>query len=174
MPTTGVAEIGVLERAFNTMGGSLQRSQSDLAHLLAEQAALRRIATLVAQATPPENVFPAVNEEVARLLGVDATRLMRYEADGTATVVASSGEETVIPAGTRITLEGRNVAALVRRSARPVRIDSFADAPGSLAAVLREDGVQSGVGAPVTVEGRLWGAMVAYSMADEPLASGTE
>ncbi len=174
MPTTGVAEIGVLERAFNSMGSSLQRSQSDLAQLLAEQAALRRVATLVAQATPPEDVFPAVNEEVARLLGVDATRLMRYEADETATVVASSGEETVIPAGTRVTLEGRNVAALVRGSGQPVRIDSFADAPGPLAAVLHEHGVDSAVGAPVTVEGRLWGAMVAYSMANEPLASGTE
>jgi signal transduction histidine kinase len=174
MPETGVGEIGGLQRAFNSMGNSLHRSQAELAGLLAEQAALRRVATLVAQATPPEAVFPAVNEEVARLLGVDATRLMRYEADGTATVVASWGEETVIPAGTRIALAGRNVAAIVRSSGRPVRIDSFADAPGPLSATLREHGVQSAVGAPVTVEGRLWGAMVAYSMANEPLPSGTE
>jgi len=173
MPDTGVAEIGALQRAFNTMGSSLQRSQSDLADLVAEQAALRRVATLVAQATPPEKVFPAVNEEVGCLLAVDGTRLIRYEADGTATIIASWGEP-IIPAGTRITLEGRNIAALVRSSGQPVRIDSFADATGPLAAIMRDHHVRRAVGAPITVEGRLWGAINAFSMAKEPLPSGTE
>src|ERR1700682_1872892 len=69
MPATGVAEIGVLEKSFNTMASSLQHSQSGLANLLEEQAALRRVATLIAGGSPPEKVFPAVNEEAARLLG---------------------------------------------------------------------------------------------------------
>ena len=174
MPATGVAEIGALERSFNTMAGSLQRSQAELEGLLDEQAALRRVATLVAQATPPEKVFPAVSEEVARLLGVDGTRMMRYEADGTVTIMAGSGEPAIIPAGTRIALEGRNIAALVRSTSTPARVDSFADAPGPLAAIHRDHGVRSGVGAPITVEGRLWGVMVAFSMATEPLPPGTE
>jgi signal transduction histidine kinase len=174
MPTTGVAEIGVLEKSFNTMASSLQRSQSELASLLDEQAALRRVATLVAEGTPPEKVFPAVNEEVARLLDVDGTRLMRYEADGTATFVASWGEPTIVPAGTRITLDGHNIGSLVRSSGRPARIEDYADAPGSAAAIAREGGVRSAVGAPITVEGRLWGAMVAFSKADKPLPSGIE
>jgi signal transduction histidine kinase len=174
MPTTGVAEIGVLQKSFNTMASSLQRSQSGLANLLEEQAALRRVATLVAEGTPPEKVFPAVNEEVARLLDVDGTRLMRYEADGTATFVASWGEPAIVPAGTRITLDGRNIGSLVRSSGRPARIEDYADAPGSAAAIARERGVRSAVGAPITVEGRLWGAMVAFSMADRPLPSGIE
>jgi signal transduction histidine kinase len=174
VPTTGVAEIGVLEKSFNTMAGSLQRSQSELANLLVEQAALRRVATLVAEGTPPEKVFPAVNEEVGRLLDVDGTRLMRYEADGTATFVASWGEPTIVPAGTRITLDGRNIGSLVRSSGRPARIEDYADAPGSAAAIARERGVRSAVGAPITVEGRLWGAMVAFSKADKPLPSGIE
>ncbi|MDT4893761.1 MAG: hypothetical protein QOE97_2796, partial [Pseudonocardiales bacterium] len=174
VPTTGVAEIGVLEKSFNTMASSLQRSQSELANLLEEQAALRRVATLVAEGTPPEKVFPAVNEEVARLLDVDGTRLMRFEADGTATFVASWGEPTIVPAGTRITLDGRNIGSLVRSSGRSARIENYADAPGSAAAIARERGVRSAVGAPITVEGRLWGAMVAFSKADEPLPSGIE
>jgi signal transduction histidine kinase len=174
VPTTGVAEIGVLEKSFNTMAGSLQRSQSELADLLEEQAALRRVATLVAEGTPPEKVFPAVNAEVARLLDVDGTRLMRYEADGTATFVASWGEPTIVPAGTRITLDGRNIGSLVRSSGGPARIEDYADAPGSAAAIARERGVRSAVGAPITVEGRLWGAMVAFSKADKPLPSGIE
>jgi signal transduction histidine kinase len=174
MPTTGVAEIGVLEKSFNTMASSLQRSQSELANLLDEQAALRRVATLVAEGTPPEKIFPAVNEEVARLLDVDDTRLMRYEVDGTATFVASWGEPTIVPAGTRITLNGRNIGSLVRNSGRPARIEDYEDAPGSVAAIAGEGGVRSAAGAPIRVEGRLWGAMAAFSKADKPLPSGIE
>src|SRR6202165_3568665 len=62
MPTTGVAEIGVLEKSFNTMASSLQHSQSGLANLLEEQAALRRVATLVAEGTPPEKALPGGHE----------------------------------------------------------------------------------------------------------------
>jgi signal transduction histidine kinase len=174
IPTTGVAEIGVLEESFNTMAGSLQQSRAELAALLEEQGALRRVATVVAEGTPPEKVFPAVNEEVARLLDVDGTRLMRYEADGTATIVASWGEPTLVPAGTSIILDGRNISSLVRSSGRPARIDSYEDAPGPLAAIARESGVRSTVGAPIVVEGRLWGALSAFSKADEPLPAGIE
>jgi len=174
MPTTGVAEIGVLEKSFNTMAGSLQRSQSELADLLAEQAALRRIATVVAEGTPPEKVFPAVTEEVARLLDVGGTRLMRYETDGTATIVASWGEPTIVPVATRITLEGHNIGSLVRSGGKPARIEDYEDAPGSAAAIAREGGIRSTVGAPIMVEGRLWGAMSGFTKADEPLASGIE
>jgi signal transduction histidine kinase len=167
MSTTGVAEIGVLEKSFNTMASSL-------ANLLEEQAALRRVATLVAESTPPEKVFPAVNEEVARLLGVDGTRLMRYEADGTATIVASWGEPTIVPAGTRIALDGRNIASLVRSSGGPARIEDYEDASGSVASIARGGGVRSAVGAPITVDGRLWGAMTAFSLSKKPLPSGIE
>jgi len=139
------------------MASSLQRSQSELANLLEEQAALRRVATLVAEGTPPEKVFPTVNEEVARLLDVDGTRLVRYEADGTATIVASWGEPTIVPAGTRIALDGRNIASLVRSSGRPARIEDYENAPGSVAAIARERGVRSAVGAPITVEGVIAG-----------------
>jgi signal transduction histidine kinase len=99
---------------------------------------------------------------------------MRYEADGTATFVASWGEPTIVPAGTRITLDGHNIGSLVRSSGGPARIEDYADAPGSAAAIARERGVRSAVGAPITVEGRLWGAMVAFSKADKPLPSGIE
>jgi signal transduction histidine kinase len=174
MPTTGIAEIGVLEKSFNTMASSLQRSQSELANLLEEQAALRRVATLVAEGTPPEKIFPAVNEEVARLLDVDGTRLMRYEVDGTATFVASWGEPTIAPAGTRIALDGRSIGSLVRSSGGSARIEDYEDAPGSLAAIARERGVRSAIGAPITVEGRLWGVMTAFSKADQPLPPGIE
>ena len=42
-----------------------------------EQAALRRVATLVARAATPERVFAAVTEEAGRLLGADQATMSR-------------------------------------------------------------------------------------------------
>jgi len=61
------------------------------ARLIEEQAALRRVATLVARGAAPEAVFAAVTEELVRLLGVDVATMCRYEPDGTFTVVGSAG-----------------------------------------------------------------------------------
>jgi signal transduction histidine kinase len=133
------------------------------------------VATLVARQSRPAEVFAAVTEEVGRLLQVDDTKLIRYEPDGTAIVVASWGElDGVISVGARWTLEGESVSALVLRTGRPARIDDYADAPGSLAALLRECGIRSAVATPIVVEGRLWGAMIAGSLEAEPLPVTTE
>jgi HAMP domain-containing protein len=69
LPETSAGEIGELERAFNTMGGSLETSRDELTRVLEEQAALRRVATLVARGIPPVEIFSAVAEEIGRLLG---------------------------------------------------------------------------------------------------------
>jgi len=139
-----------------------------------EQAALRRVATLVAKGAAPEDVFDAVTAEMHLLLGADNTRLLRYEPDGTATVVATcSSPGLEIPVGTRDSLDGLNVAAAVRRTGSPARVDSVEGPPGSFADVLRRLGLHSAVGAPVTVEGRLWGVMVA-AWRQRPPASGLE
>ena len=98
-------------------------SRDEEVRLLAEeQAALRRVATLVAREPSPEAVFAAVAEEVGRLLGVENTLEYRFEADGAATVVAIWGEPDVgVPIGTRVTLEWESVAARVHRTGRPAR-----------------------------------------------------
>ena len=57
-------------------------SRAALARLAEEQAALRRVATLVARGAAPEEVFAAVAEEVGQLLPVDSATLCRYESDG--------------------------------------------------------------------------------------------
>jgi signal transduction histidine kinase len=175
MPETGPGEIGGLERAFNTMAGSLESSRQELHQILEEQAALRRVATLVAKGVSPTKVFAAVAEEVGRLLGAPSTRLLRYEADRTACVVAAWSETGIdIPVGSRLPLEGDNVAGSVLRTGHVARMDSFEDAPGPLAAQLRKLGIRSAVGAPIVVEDRLWGAMIADWMQPEPLPGGTE
>ena len=162
MPETGIAEIGVLERSFNTMGGALEESRDELRRRAEEQGALRRIATLVARGVPPPEVFSAVAAEVGALLGAQSTRVMRYEADHSATVIASRSEPGAeIEVGERFTLEGENVAAAVLRTGRPARMSSFEGADGSIAAVLRRLGISATVGAPISVEGRLWGVVIA-------------
>ena len=100
MPTTGVAEIGQLEGAFNDMAGSLERHRDDLAELAAEQAALRRVATLVARGVSPDDLFTRVAEEVGTLLGADLTTMVRFGTDR-AELVAAAGDTTgLVPVGT--------------------------------------------------------------------------
>jgi PAS domain S-box-containing protein len=151
------------------------QARADVRRLADEQAALRRVATLVAREPPPAEVFAAVAEELGRILGVDAVRMMRYETDGTVSVVAGWGEPpTAMPAGTRLPLGGHNVASLVLQTGRPARIDDYAESTGSVGAAVRPLGIRSAVGTPIVVEGRLWGVTIAASSRAEPQPAGTE
>jgi signal transduction histidine kinase len=139
-----------------------------------EQAALRRVATLVARAALPAEVLSAVTEEAGRLLGTDYATMKRYGPDATVTVVATwSSTGAVYPVGIRTRLGGRNMSTLVFQTRQPARIDDYAAASGPIAVDVREAGVRAAVGVPVRVEGRLWGVMIVESRA-EPLPAGTE
>jgi signal transduction histidine kinase len=141
-----------------------------------EQAALRRLAMLVAEGAAPETVLTAVAREVGRLLGVEYTAMTRYDPDGFREVVAAwSNSGPSFPIGTRTKLGGRNVTTLVFQTGRPARIDNYASqASGPIAeAAVSEFGSVAAVGAPISVEGRLWGVMVLDSRS-EPLPPGTE
>jgi PAS domain S-box-containing protein len=144
--------------------------------LAEEQAALRRIATLVAGEAPPSSVFEQVTAEVARLLQVPSASVLRYEAHGHATVVGSWRDAglTGMPLGASVALEGDSVVARVHRSGHPERIDDYEDAPGALAEHLRAIGYRSSVAAPVAVGGRVWGVLVASTTRSEPLVAGSE
>ena len=127
-----------------------------------EQAALRRVATLVARGASPTEVFAAVTEEAGRLLGADSTTTARYDPDSAIRVVASCcSTAAAFPVGTSARLGGRNVATLVFQTGRAARIDDYSSASGPVAQVHREFGLRAAVGVPVIVEGRLWGVMVA-------------
>jgi signal transduction histidine kinase len=152
-----------------------QRAARRSARLADEQAALRRVATLVARGDAPPEVFAAVAREVGLLLGVDATHMARYEPDGTATVVAAwSPAADQVPTGIRVDLEGESVAGLVFRTGRPARIRGYEHAPGPTAALDRELGLRSSVGAPVVVDQRRWGVMIASSKRDRSLPADAE
>jgi signal transduction histidine kinase len=140
-----------------------------------EQTALRRVATLVARGVPPNELFAAVTEAVVRVLPVDFARMGRYESERTITFVAAAGRsDALFPAGTRLTLGGKNVSTMVAETGRPARMDTYADASGPIGRAVRETGFDSAVGTPITVEGRLWGVMVVGSALDEPMRADTE
>jgi PAS domain S-box-containing protein len=139
-----------------------------------EQAALRRVATLVARETAPDAVFAAVGREVGEVLGVDATHLGRYDADGTVVSVAQWGSYAGVEIGARFPLEGDSVSARVLRTGRPARMDDYGDAPGVIAATIRQIGIRFSIGVPISVQGRTWGVMIATSKAAEPFPAETE
>jgi GAF domain-containing protein len=170
--------LGVWEAAARAAAGAEVLTAVGLSKQIAEeQAALRRVATLVARATPPAEVFAAVTAEVGRLLKVDFTVLIRYDPDSTVTIIGtwtSTGAAAPTPVGTRLELGGRNVTSLVSQTGSPARMDDYADVSGALGEAGRGWGFRSAVGAPIRVEGRLWGVMtVAYTRA-EPLPADTE
>ena len=152
-------------------------SRAALTRLAEEQAALRRIATLVAHGLPPEKVFAAVSEEIARLLPVNVVGIIRYDPDGMFTYVAARGKavDYVPPVGSRWMLGGHNLGTLVFDTGRPARLDQYVDnSSGPASYVVRKMGYNTAVGAPVIVEGRLWGLIGASSTLEQPLPPDTE
>ena len=121
-----------------------------------EQAALRRVATLVAQEATPDAVFAAVVREVGEVLAVEATHLGRYDSDGTVVSVAHWGAHPGVEVGARFPLEGDNVSVRVLRSASSARMDGYEDAPGVIAETIQQMGIRFSIGVPISVSGRTW------------------
>ncbi|HEY4024340.1 MAG TPA: GAF domain-containing sensor histidine kinase [Pseudonocardiaceae bacterium] len=142
-----------------------------------EQAALRRIATLVARVAAPEEIFAAVTAEVGRVFGADITGICRFDGDGTAVAVgewAGSADGVTFPVGTRVRLGGHNVLTLVFRTGKPARVDDVNEATGELAAFAHARGFGSVVAAPISVEGSLWGVVTAISKSWRSLPDDAE
>jgi signal transduction histidine kinase len=152
-------------------------SRDELGVVAELQASLRRIATLVARGVPPSEVFSAVVGEVSRCLGVHHSVLFRYEPDGTAYLVADRDDDPGMknmPVGERFSLDGESVTAMIFRTGRAARMVSYENAPGSVAARMRDLGLRTAVGAPIVVDGRLWGAATVGWSRAEPLPPDTE
>ena len=151
------------------------QARDDLHALADEQAALRRVATLVAAGAEPQAVFDAVCEETGRLLGATSTNLAHFTSDRfNLTIAGWSLRDTHIPTGTRLPLGGDTINTLVQRTGAPARFDSYVGAGGELAALIRERGIHAEVGAPVIVDGQVWGGLIAGWDVPEPATAGTE
>ncbi|HUE26843.1 MAG TPA: GAF domain-containing protein, partial [Solirubrobacteraceae bacterium] len=156
------------------MADSPDSRRDCLVELADEQAALRRVATLVARGAPADKLFATVTEEAARLLPVDFASLGRYESDNTMTAVAVWTSEDHGPlVGRRWELGGENASTLVRRTGAPIRMDCYDDPSGELGDTRNALGIRTAVAAPIAVEGQLWGVLMAASTLEQPLPPET-
>jgi signal transduction histidine kinase len=173
-----VVALGVFLVAAVVVGELAARSRREAleaARLSEEQSALRRVATLVAQAGPPSEVFEAVTREVGLLCAADLARMERYEQDGTVTGVAAWGRMPAeLAVGTRFHLDGLSIARGVQQTGGPVRVDSFGQDTGAIAREARAVGIRSSVGCPIVVAGRLWGVIAASRKREEPFPPDTD
>jgi signal transduction histidine kinase len=154
------------------MAISNANARVEVERLAEEQAALRRVATIVAQESPPEEVFATVAEEVGLLLGSEGAVIQRFEAGGYATVVGSWRKAFAV--GTRLELDGNSVTGLVHRTQGPARLDDSELGSGPLAAGALELGLRSAVGSPIVVNGRLWGAISAAASSAQLIPADAE
>ncbi|HEX7144181.1 MAG TPA: GAF domain-containing protein, partial [Gaiellaceae bacterium] len=151
-------------------------SEARAGELADEQAALRRVATLVAEGAAPTEVFDAVIAEVGQLLGAAQVGLARYENEHEISVLAIRGQSPeVLRAGVRLPLDGDSVNARILRTGRSARLNFAEDGNGSIAEVLRRDNVNATVGAPIVVDGAVWGMVGAsWRGHDQPPADAEE
>lgn len=144
-------------------------AHAELERFAARQAALRRVAELVAGGAALDEVFDAVATEASNILGESAADLFRY--DGThCTVVATC--RSSVPVGFRSRADGDSAGARVMRARRPCRFPTLADT-GS-ADLAREFGVGALVAVPIFVEGQLWGGLSTTTRGDPPRADAED
>ena len=158
---------------------SLDNAQvyAEFRRVAGEQAALRRVATLVARAAPSQEVFTAVAEEVGRLLAADSAILVRYDPPDLeiAGTWMRTGTSAPTPVGGRLPLGGDNVTTLVYQTGRPARIDYDDAISGTIGHVASRDWrLRTSVAGPVSIEDRTWGAMVVGFTHPEHLPENTE
>ncbi|WP_432841367.1 AAA family ATPase [Dactylosporangium sp. CA-092794] len=118
-----------------------------------EQAALRRVATLVARGALPDLVFAAVAEEVGALFGAGTTAIVRFEPDREVTVMGSYRLDRSAP-GWRGKPDAHSAIASVQVTGQAARD-------------------RSGIASPIVVQGQVWGAMGVTSQG-ELLSQDTE
>jgi signal transduction histidine kinase len=176
-------EIGLLEEMARVtaiamrMLSVLDAEREENERLAGEQAALRRVAMLVASGPAPSAVFAAVAEEVGHIMpAADFTMVGRYDTDRAVEVVGGwsrTGGHVLV--GRRSKLGGRNVSTLVFEVSQPARVDYLLpEGDDAVTVAARELGMRSAAGAPIIVEGRLWGVMIVTSKCDNALPRGTE
>jgi PucR C-terminal helix-turn-helix domain/GAF domain/GGDEF-like domain len=167
------------EHAARQLDLSLNNAQlyAEYRRLADEQAALRRLATLVAGGVEPSEVFDAATNEMRRCLNVFTAGLWRYESSGEITMVGAAAAPTALakwPVGTRTPIDGDTLAAMVQRTGQPARMDSDENVAGSAGARVRQSGVRAAVGVPVVVDGRVWGMAAVGSAGPGPMPADTE
>ncbi len=181
LPVALLANILAGQARLRAAESELRRREAEASHakakaLAEQQTALRHVATLVARGVDPSEVYPVAVSELSRGLGIDNVALLRYESDEALVLLASRDKQGVarLSIGERLSLDGDNVAAVILATGAAARVDSLDGASGSAAERIRRLGLRSTVGAPIIVDGRVWGALVIGSSQPEPMPPETE
>ena len=178
VPETSPDELGALERSVNAMAAALRAGRKSLDRVAEEQAALRRIATLIGYGSAPAQVFNAIAGELGRLQRADYAVVNRFEPGRVVTAVghwtAPGVPDIMPPLGGRWKIDGESAAAQIMRTARPARMTMRDDNAGRVGAWTRAHGIHHVVGSPIMMEGRLWGMMAVLSLTPEPSPEDTE
>ncbi|GLY77495.1 CHASE3 domain-containing protein [Actinoallomurus iriomotensis] len=177
IPEVSHNDVGVLERTFNVMAGSLEADRRQLRRVVAEQGALRRIATLIARGVSPAEIFTAVASELGRVQDMQYAVINRFDPALIATSVgywtASGAANILPPVNGRWPVEEESVAARIVRTGRPARMNTDT-ATSTIGVWSRLHGIRYVVGCPITVGGHLWGMIAVFSRSDRPPPEHTE
>lgn len=149
--------------------------RDEMRALAREQAALRRIATLVAAGAEAAGVFNAVCAETGRIVGAASVSLARFTEDNEFVAVGAwSRHGAIAPVGSRFPLAGDSLSGEVWRTAAPARRESYDGTNSELALLAKRLGLDSSVAVPIFVEERLWGTLVAATVSGSTLPANSE
>ncbi|HEY2317324.1 MAG TPA: GAF domain-containing protein [Solirubrobacteraceae bacterium] len=152
-----------------------ERAVAELAGREKIVAAQRRLATLVSGGAPAAEVFAAIAEQVGDVIGLPLVVVWRYDSDGMGTVVGAWCELAhPFEVGSRWPLDGGALCALLSTTGRPGRIDDLTAADGAIADAQRGSGMRACAGAPILVDGGVWGAISVLSTASTALPQQIE
>ncbi len=162
-----------LRQTRNELEAKVAARTAELVQLAEEQAALRRVATLVVQGKAEADIFALAAREVAQVFGVHRVTIDRYDSDAHSTVVASV-DDPGFPVGSRWPLDGPSLGATVLQTGRAARIEDYTDLQSTSAAAMRAWSIRSAVGVPILVDDRPWGVICVANPGGAPLRQGIE
>jgi signal transduction histidine kinase len=168
---------GRLDPFADVVATAIESAQvrDEMRALAAEQAALRRIATIVAAGAEASVVFEAVCAETGELVGATGVNLARFTEDAYFEAVGAwSRRGAFAPIGTRWPLTGDSLSGLVWRTAAPARRETYEGGTSELALLAKGLGFDSSVAVPISVEERLWGTIIAGAEPGSPMPPNTE
>ena len=151
-------------------------ADDELSRIAAEQAALRRVATLVAEGVGEPELLSAVTYEIGRLFDAQRAATMRWEGD-TIRVIGDWNEDSGQMRGTGRTYSygGDTITARVVETMGPARINSLDDLTSDFArARWRQLGLNATIGAPIIVGGEIWGLVTASRVRPDPFPDQAE
>ena len=151
--------------------------EEELQRLVDEQTALRRVATLVAGGATDIDLVAAVTSEIAQLFAADRATALRWDGDSVRVIGDWTADGVPMSLADRVySFGGDTLTARVVGSGTPARVEGLDDLHTDFArARWQELGIQAAIGAPIVVDNKTWGVIMASRRTlDDPFPVGAE